>query len=107
MGTAEPGIAPAAVLSRYHQDQEHSAMVQALSRVVAGEPEPMAYSPSPLMGASASSGRLREEVLQCYQGGSHQSVGGFVVGEASSNVNISGDFTFCFVLSIMKKRFIL
>ena len=110
MGISESGIAPAVALSRYHQEQELSAMVNALSRVVAGEPEPMAHSSHLLSVASsghsspsaASSGgqkRGREEVLQCF--------GGYVAGEASSNVNISGDFMFCFCLIIHEKIFIL
>lgn len=78
--TTEQAIAPPApaFLSRYHQEQELSAMVAALSRVVAGEPaHPLMSSvssqwPSYLsaLPSSSSSGQKRGrdmEVLQYYQ----------------------------------------
>ena len=108
MGIAEPEIAPAVVLSRCYQDQELSAMVSALTRVVAGEVEPMAAysSPSPMHVASpgrsspssTSSGgqkRGREEVLQYYTPRVPDQFGGCGAGEASSTVSISGDLMSC------------
>lgn len=99
----------APVLSRYHQDQELSAMVNALSRVVAGEPDP-AFSSGSSQSSSSSGLRMgRGEVdygLQCYYqgggygfggGGGGGGGGGYGGGEGSSSFSIAGITRLIFV----------
>lgn len=92
MWPLEPEIAPdVSVLSAYHQEKELSAMVDALSQVVAGEPEsvvedsPFSHvtssdrsSPS---SPSSGSKRGREEVLQYYHQSTPTEFGGYSGGE--------------------------
>ncbi|XP_020249506.1 uncharacterized protein LOC109826902 [Asparagus officinalis] len=92
----EPALM-APVLSRYHRDLEFSAMVNALSRVVAGEPDP-AFSSSGSSQSSSSSGlrMARGEVgyglQRYYQAGGHGfgGGGGYGGGEGSSSFSIAG-----------------
>lgn len=126
--TAEQTMAPPAsdIMSRYHQDQELSAMVAALSRVIAGEPagpviigssstmpsppSPLsyAYSSGHLSQSSSSSQQKRGRHQEALQLQYHQGVvehGGYdsyrAGGQASSTV-VSGEFvTLCHKLQFL------